>query len=99
MLTDLVLHRGTGTLPDGVTVDLLKIEHSYRPRNKTIARLLFLIGTLSWSHYRLPSSGTSKHRQPNFSKRRCIRYKEIPHATSTAIAEPLNMGFLLIAHY
>ncbi|GAB6286881.1 MAG: helix-turn-helix domain-containing protein [Methanoregula sp.] len=33
-----------GKLPEGVTVDLLKIEHSSRPRNKTIARLLFYIG-------------------------------------------------------
>jgi ATP-dependent DNA helicase RecG len=33
-----------GILPEGVTVDLLKVEHASRPRNKTIARLLFLIG-------------------------------------------------------
>jgi len=39
-----------GILPEGITVDLLKIEHSSRPRNETIASLLFLIGTLIWSH-------------------------------------------------
>lgn len=33
-----------GILPEGVTVDLLKVEHASRPRNKTIARLLFLTG-------------------------------------------------------
>jgi ATP-dependent DNA helicase RecG len=33
-----------GILPEGVTIDLLKVEHASRPRNKTIARLLFLIG-------------------------------------------------------
>ena len=33
-----------GELPDGVTVDLLRVEHASRPRNKTIARLLFLAG-------------------------------------------------------
>ena len=33
-----------GELPDGVTVDLLSVEHASRPRNKTIARLLFLAG-------------------------------------------------------
>lgn len=33
-----------GILPEGVTVDLLKIEHASRPRNKTIAHLLFLTG-------------------------------------------------------
>lgn len=33
-----------GTLMDGVTVELLKVEHSSHPRNKTIARLLFLTG-------------------------------------------------------
>lgn len=33
-----------GTLIEGVTVELLKVEHSSRPRNKTIARLLFLTG-------------------------------------------------------
>jgi len=33
-----------GILPEGVTVDLLKVEHASRPRNKTIARLLFLSG-------------------------------------------------------
>jgi len=33
-----------GTLVDGVTVELLKVEHSSHPRNKTIARLLFLTG-------------------------------------------------------
>jgi ATP-dependent DNA helicase RecG len=33
-----------GILPEGVTVELLTVEHASRPRNKTIARLLFLIG-------------------------------------------------------
>ena len=33
-----------GKLPDGITVDLLRVEHASRPRNKTIARLLFLAG-------------------------------------------------------
>jgi ATP-dependent DNA helicase RecG len=33
-----------GILPEGITVDLLKVEHASRPRNKTVARLLFLIG-------------------------------------------------------
>jgi len=33
-----------GELPDGVTVDLLRVEHASRPRNKTIAKLLFLAG-------------------------------------------------------
>jgi ATP-dependent DNA helicase RecG len=33
-----------GILPEGVTVALLKVEHASRPRNKTIARLLFLVG-------------------------------------------------------
>ncbi|MDG6250117.1 ATP-binding protein [Methanocalculus sp.] len=33
-----------GTLIEGVTVELLKVEHSSYPRNKTIARLLFLTG-------------------------------------------------------
>ncbi|MEI6842545.1 MAG: ATP-binding protein [Methanomicrobiales archaeon] len=33
-----------GILPEGITIDLLKVEHTSRPRNKTIARLLFLIG-------------------------------------------------------
>jgi ATP-dependent DNA helicase RecG len=33
-----------GILMDGITVELLKVEHSSHPRNKTIARLLFLIG-------------------------------------------------------
>jgi ATP-dependent DNA helicase RecG len=33
-----------GILMDGVTVELLKVEHSSHPRNKTIARLLFLTG-------------------------------------------------------
>ncbi|MFA5414016.1 MAG: ATP-binding protein [Methanoregula sp.] len=33
-----------GILMEGVTVELLKVEHSSHPRNKTIARLLFYIG-------------------------------------------------------
>ncbi|NLB01037.1 MAG: DeoR family transcriptional regulator, partial [Methanomicrobiales archaeon] len=33
-----------GKLPDGITVDLLRVEHASRPRSKTIARLLFLAG-------------------------------------------------------
>ena len=33
-----------GILMEGVTVELLKVEHSSHPRNKTIARLLFLTG-------------------------------------------------------
>jgi ATP-dependent DNA helicase RecG len=33
-----------GILMEGITVELLKVEHSSHPRNKTIARLLFLIG-------------------------------------------------------
>ena len=33
-----------GKLPDGITVDLLRVEHASHPRNKTIARLLFLAG-------------------------------------------------------
>ncbi|MDN7025458.1 DeoR family transcriptional regulator [Methanoculleus sp. FWC-SCC1] len=33
-----------GKLPDGVTVDLLRVEHASRPRNKTLARLLFFAG-------------------------------------------------------
>lgn len=33
-----------GKLPEGITIDLLKVEHASHPRNKTIARLLFLIG-------------------------------------------------------
>ena len=33
-----------GELPDGITVDLLRVEHASRPRNKTLARLLFFAG-------------------------------------------------------
>ncbi|MFA5213950.1 MAG: ATP-binding protein [Methanoregula sp.] len=36
--------RNPGILMEGVTVELLKVEHSSHPRNKTIARLLFYIG-------------------------------------------------------
>ena len=33
-----------GKLPHGITLDLLKVEHASRPRNKKIAWLLFLTG-------------------------------------------------------
>lgn len=33
-----------GLLPDGITIDILKMEHASRPRNKKIAWLLFLSG-------------------------------------------------------
>ena len=47
----------------------------------------------------ISSTRTPEERECNFNNRRCIRHEEIPHAAIAAIAEPLNMGFLLIAHY